>query len=139
MPAAIRSVLANALIEDCKACDDEAGFLLYLLSRDAGRVKLATNLSNSVPITRTGAACFLAMIGDDWCVETLIRAANGPAESGGHEAACALSLMESDKAQSAAMHWLRRNDGYEEAEGEDVDFGTPKPQNPKTPKPRFNN
>ena len=119
----MRSSLIRALGGDCKACDDEAGFLLYLLNRETGRTKLVANLSNSVPIARTGAACFLAMIGDDWCIEALVQAANRPVERGGHEAACALSLLDNGKAQSTAMEWLRRNDGYEEAEGKEVEIG----------------
>lgn len=67
--------------------------------------------------------CFLAMISDDWCIEALVQAANGPVERGGHEAACALSLLDNGKAQSAAMEWQRRNDGYEEAEGKEVEIG----------------
>src|SRR5688572_26954584 len=88
----VREVLTDALRGNCWPCADEAAFLLYLLDRGTGREKLAATLSSSVPVVRQRGACFLALMGEDWCLETLIRAASGPAETGGHEAACALSL-----------------------------------------------
>lgn len=114
--------LNRALRRDCKACDDAAGFFLYLLDEIAGLAKLKANLSNLVPITRQGAACFLALIGTRASEQILIHVVRGPVNNGGHEAACALSLIESETAQSAALEWLRRNDGFENVEGKEYDF-----------------
>jgi hypothetical protein len=41
-------------------------------------------------------------------------------ECGGHEAACALNLIDDERAQKASQQWLRKNDGYEEADGSAV-------------------
>lgn len=116
------AVLNRAVRRDCKDCDDDAGFFLYLLDADAGLAKLQANLANPVPITRQGAACFLAIIGTRASEEILIQKSRGTANYGGHEAACALSLMESEAAKAAALEWLRRNDGFEETEGKEIDF-----------------
>jgi hypothetical protein len=102
--------------------EDEAGFLLYLLEPELGLQKLSRSLTHQVPITRTGAACFLALIGDARCVEILIEASRQPPESGGHEAACVLSLMPDAAAQAAAMKWARRNDGYEDVTGQETEI-----------------
>ncbi len=114
--------LSRAMRRDCQACDDDAGFFLYLLDATAGLAKLRANLVNPVPITRQGAACFLALIGTRTSEEILIHAARGNVEDGGHEAACALSLLQSEAAQAAALEWLRRNDEFEDAEGTEIDF-----------------
>ena len=73
-------------------------------------------------LSRQGAACFLALIGTRVSEEILIQAALGPVKNGGHEAACALSFLQSESAKAAALEWLRRNDGFEEADGKDVDL-----------------
>ena len=112
------TLLKKALQEDCYASDEKAGFLLYLLSAEEGLAKLVRNLASRVPICRTGAACFLALIADGLALDALIRVADGTIENGGHEAGCALSFMEDERAKKAAQNWSRRNDGYEEAEGE---------------------
>lgn len=120
LPAELRQRLVASLGADCYAMDDDAGFLLYLLEPELGLQKLSRSLTHQVPITRTGAACFLALIGDARCVEILIEASKLP-ESGGHEAACVLSLMPDAAAQSAATNWARRNDGYEDATGQETE------------------
>ena len=122
LKAAAGAELNRAMRRNCKACDDDAGFFLYLLDVDAGLAKLRANLANPVPITRQGAACYLALIGTGASEQILVQASRGHVNAGGHEAACALSLMDSDSARTAALEWLRRNDGYEDAEGKETDF-----------------
>jgi hypothetical protein len=113
-----RMFLKEALRTDCYASDEMAGFLLYLLSAEEGLAKLARNLASTVPICREGAACFLALIADKAALDALIRVAEATVENGGHEAACALSFMEDERAKTVAQNWSRRHDGYEDAEGE---------------------
>jgi hypothetical protein len=115
-------IVRRVLAADRKACDAEAGLLLYLLSPALGLEKIQANLRNTVPITREDAAVFLAMIGTDEALDALIKAAAGPAENGGHEAACALSLLDDQRARVACEHWKRRNDGYEDAEATEIEF-----------------
>jgi hypothetical protein len=122
IPRELRRLLTTALSGDCFAVDDDAGFLLYLLDAKSGRRKLRGSLASRVPMTRQGAACFLAMIGDGECIKILVGASNGSPEQGGHEAACALSLMVDERALRAAQEWARRNDGYEEAEGKETEL-----------------
>lgn len=114
--------MRRVLHSDCKACDDDAAFFLYLLEPNAGLAKLKKNLSNPVPITRQGAASYLALIATQASEAILVETALGAPTAGGHEAACALSLMESNTAQAAALQWLRRNDEFEEAEGTEIDI-----------------
>jgi hypothetical protein len=118
--AEARDLLIASLQPDCFAMEDEAAFLLFLLKAELGLPKLARSLSSKVPIVRRGAACFLMLIGDAKCIDILIQAASQLPDCGGHEAACALSLMDDERAQRASQQWLRRNDGYEEAEGSEV-------------------
>ena len=118
--AEARDLLIASLQPDCFAMEDEAAFLLFLLKTELGLPKLARSLSSKVPIVRRGAACFLMLIGDAKCIDILIQAASQLPDCGGHEAACALSLMDDERAQRASQQWLRRNDGYEEAEGSEV-------------------
>lgn len=117
-----RMRLVQALATNCRAVDDTAGFLLFLLDPKAGRQRLVFNLTNPIPSPRSGAACFLAIIGDDWCLAALVRAAEGDPERGGHEAACALSLLGTEKARAEVERWNRRHDGYEEAEGSEMEL-----------------
>jgi hypothetical protein len=123
MSASLRADLRHALDGTHYGSDDDAAFLLYLLDEHAGRERLVACLSHSIPITRQGAAAFLALIGDEWCIRQLARQAHGPADDGGHEATCALSLLEDDEAKRLAQHWLARHDGYEDADGKLVEIG----------------
>lgn len=114
-------LLRRALLQDRKACDSEAGFLLYLLAPQAGLTKLRRNFRNRVPLAREEAAIFLAMIGTREALDALIEVASGSPEDGSHEAACSLSMLEGSRAQAAATEWVRRNDGYEEADGRELE------------------
>lgn len=114
--------LRRVLEEDRKACDAEAGFLLYLLSPALGIAKVKASLRNRVPITREEAAIFLGMIGNDEAMNALLETAAGPPDCGGHEAACVLSMLTDQRAAAAAANWNRRNDGYEDAEANEIDF-----------------
>lgn len=120
LPSTLRPDLVRALGENYGAMDDEAAFLLFLLDEAAGRQKLARCLTHPIPRPRQGAAVFLAMIADEACIEILAQASAGPADGGGHEAACALSLLDHPKARAAAEMWRRKMDGYEEAEGKET-------------------
>jgi len=122
LPQRVLGLLRHALEQDYYAVDDEAAFFLYLLDEPRGLARLEAVLASPVPAVRTGAACFLALIAGEPSIDILIRVAGGPPENGGHEAACALSLISNDRAQSAATHWQRRFDGYEDpGEGRPVD------------------
>lgn len=107
-------LLRRVLNENYHACADEAAFFLYLLDEAAGLRRLVDCLSSRVPITREGAACFLALIGSEASIDLLLLAAARPPDEGGHEAACALSLLPDARAQEAALRWQRRYDGYED-------------------------
>ena len=119
----VQRLLRHALEQDYYAVDDTAAFFLYLLDQTQGLARLEAVLASPVPAARTGAACFLALIADEPCTDILIRVAAGSPERGGHEAASALSLISTDKAQSAAARWQRRFDGYEDAgEGKPIEI-----------------
>ena len=120
MPSDGGPLLRRVLKENYYACDDEAAFFLYLLDEAAGLSRLVDCLSSRVPITRAGAACFLALIATETSIGLLLQAAARSPEEGGHEAACALSLLPEERAQEAALRWQRRYDGYE-----DVGAGIP--------------
>ena len=122
IPHPLRNLLVPTLRADCFAMEDDAGFLLFLLEPSLGLPKLAKALDSSVPMTRSGAAGFLALIGSGECMEILIRSARQSPEKCGHEAACVLSLFDDERALAAASEWLRRNDGYEEAEGRETEL-----------------
>lgn len=62
------------------------------------------------------------MIGTEEAIDALVAIANWTPESGGHEAACALAESKNPRAQHAAANWNRRNDGYEEVEGSEIEF-----------------
>lgn len=118
-----RQIARDRLRSDFGASDDEAAFLLFLLDPKEGLKKLQGALQHHIPAPRMGAAAFLAMIDDADSIAILIAAAEGNPESGGHEAACALSLIESDRAKAAASHWQRKHDGYEDpGEGQPFEF-----------------
>ncbi|MFN0125470.1 MAG: DUF6896 domain-containing protein [Verrucomicrobiales bacterium] len=120
LPQPLQVALVAAFRENYGAMDAEAAFMLFLLDESAGRRKLADCLTDPIPSPRQGAAVFLAMIGDEACISILAQACAGPADCGGHEAACALSLLDHPKARAAAEMWLRRMDGYEDAEGQET-------------------
>ncbi len=122
LPPATHEMLRSLLGGNRKACDAEAGFLLYLLSPGAGLTKLRSNVGHSIPAARKCAAVFLAMIGTDEALKTLVEMAQRPPECGGHEVACALGLLPDARAQAAAANWNRRNDGYEDAEGRETEI-----------------
>ncbi len=122
LPQPVRKLLVSALQADCFAMEDVGGFLLFLLEPNLGLSKLAKSLDSTVPMARSGAAGFLALIGSGECMEILIRSASQSPEQGGHEAACALSLFDDERALAATSEWLRRNDGYEEAEGQETEL-----------------
>lgn len=109
-----RTVAPGRLEGDFGASNGTAAFLLYLLKPSSGIKKLKQALSHRVPLARMDASAFLALIGSKQSIETLLDiAANDPA-NGGHEAACALSLINQVETKSAALAWSRRNDGYED-------------------------
>ncbi len=122
LPSATACLLERVLRGDRKVCDAEAGFLLYLLSPTDGFAKIYANLSNRVPLAREEAAVFLTLIGTDETLNALIAIAQGSPDHGGHEAACALLLSDNPRAKEAAEKWARRNDGYEETEGREIDL-----------------
>jgi len=55
-------------------------------------------------------------------MNALLETAAGPPDCGGHEAACVLSMLTDQRAAAAAANWKRRNDGYEDAEANEIDF-----------------
>jgi hypothetical protein len=117
--AKFRAVVPGRLKGDFGASDGEAAFLLYLLNSSSGIQKLRQALSHRVPMARMDAAAFLALIGSKQALDTLLDVAAKDPASGGHEAACALSLIERDEAKRAAADWNRQHDGYEDlGEGE---------------------
>ncbi len=122
LPVELRSSMVTALQRDCLACNDDAGFLLFLLDSDKGLEKFRRNLASTIPVVRSGSAVFLAMIGGRQAIDMLIRASHRRPDRGGHEAACVLSLLDAEQARQAASEWLRRNDGYEDAEGEETEL-----------------
>lgn len=119
--AKFRAAVPGRLTGDFGASDGEAAFLLYLLDPSSGIQKLRQALSHRVPMARMDAAAFLALLGSSQAVDTLLDVAAKDPTSGGHEAACALSLIELDEAKKAAADWSRQHDGYEDL-GESESF-----------------
>jgi hypothetical protein len=115
MNAGLQTAFRKLLMEESLGVsDDDAGILLYLLDQKAGLMKLSSAIRSTIPSPRKGSSAILAWIGTAPCVELLMEAANGPTERGGHEAACALSLLDDPCAKEAALQWLRRHDGYDD-------------------------
>lgn len=109
-----RTVATGRLEGDFGASDGTAAFLLYLLKPSSGIKKLKQALSHRVPMARMDASAFLALIGNKQAIEVLLKVADNDPANGGHEAACALSLINQVDTKSAASAWSRRNDGYED-------------------------
>lgn len=120
LPPRLRSQLLAALAGAFRSREAEAAALLWLLGAPGARVALVAATRSDVPCSRRESACLLGLIGDDGAVTELLRLAAGPPESG-HEAACVLSLLPAPHLRQAAAEWLRRNDGFEEAEGREIE------------------
>lgn len=105
LPASEMKHIAAALRGDTLASSGQAAALLFLVDAPQGLARLAASLNHSIPHVRMEAAAYLATISDSEAVRLLITRAGGPAENGGHEAACALGLLQDEAAQRAADHW----------------------------------
>lgn len=118
----VEEMLHRVLESDLKTYDARAGFLLYLLSPALGLQKVKAATRNPIPMVRQEAAVFLGMIRTDDAINALLEVAAGQPEHGGHEAACVLATLTDQRALTALANWRRRNDGYEEAEPNEIDF-----------------